>query len=199
MRHESESGAGTAGAGGDALTTEDLANPGTSNDTGTDMGTGTGAGADTDTGTDTALDTGAGSATGTDTGSGTGSGTAVYPGEATAYDRDDVSGTGGSDDSAEGSGGGDLADEEPLMSESRAADFRDQWSNIQGGFVDDPKEAVHAADALVASVMQHLASSFAEHKESLEKQWQSGEEVATEDLRLALQRYRSFFNRLLST
>ncbi|MEV7612013.1 hypothetical protein [Streptomyces sp. NPDC089799] len=91
------------------------------------------------------------------------------------------------------------ATEQPLMPESEAAGFRDQWTRIQGGFVDDPKESVREADALVASVMRHLAGTFAEHKESLERQWQSGGEVATEDLRLALQRYRSFFNRLLST
>ncbi|MFD7630588.1 hypothetical protein ACFV7Q_31980 [Streptomyces sp. NPDC059851] len=91
------------------------------------------------------------------------------------------------------------ADETPLMPESEAADFRDQWSRIQAGFVDDPKESVRAADGLVAAVMQHLAGTFASHKEDLEQQWSSGGEVATEDLRLALQRYRSFFNRLLST
>ncbi|MET9887993.1 hypothetical protein ABZZ20_33660 [Streptomyces sp. NPDC006430] len=91
------------------------------------------------------------------------------------------------------------AEEQPLMPESEAADFRDQWSRIQGDFVDDPKESVRAADALVAAVMQHLASTFASHKEELEKQWSGGGEAATEDLRLALQRYRSFFNRLLST
>ncbi|NXY97027.1 hypothetical protein HYE82_22115 [Streptomyces sp. BR123] len=91
------------------------------------------------------------------------------------------------------------ADATPLMPESEAADFRDQWSRIQAGFVDDPKESVRAADGLVAAVMQHLAGTFASHKEDLEHQWSSGGEVATEDLRLALQRYRSFFNRLLST
>ncbi|MFJ9641713.1 hypothetical protein [Streptomyces sp. NPDC101206] len=90
-------------------------------------------------------------------------------------------------------------DETPLMPESEAADFRDQWSRIQADFVDDPKESVRAADGLVAAVMQHLAGTFASHKEDLEQQWSRGGEVATEDLRLALQRYRSFFNRLLST
>ncbi|WP_262371142.1 hypothetical protein [Streptomyces sp. WAC01526] len=56
-----------------------------------------------------------------------------------------------------------------------------------------------AADALVAEVMQLLATTFADHKQGLEGQWHRGEEVATEDLRLALRQYRSFFDRLLST
>ncbi|MCX5130070.1 hypothetical protein [Streptomyces sp. NBC_00347] len=92
-----------------------------------------------------------------------------------------------------------LGDEAPLLPESEAEGFRDQWARIQGGFVDDPRESVREADALVASVMQHLAGTFADRKGALEEQWQSGGEVATEDLRLALQRYRSFFNRLLTT
>ncbi|MFE7795796.1 hypothetical protein ACFU6F_43940, partial [Streptomyces sp. NPDC057460] len=62
-----------------------------------------------------------------------------------------------------------------------------------------PREAVRTADALVAEVMQTLARSFASRKEGLESQWGQGEEVLTEDLRIAFQRYRSFFNRLLST
>ncbi|WP_407835367.1 hypothetical protein ACE1OC_01325 [Streptomyces sp. DSM 116496] len=65
--------------------------------------------------------------------------------------------------------------------------------------MDGPRESVREADALVASVMQHLAGTFAERKGALEEQWQSRGEVATEDLRLALRRYRSFFNRLLTT
>jgi hypothetical protein len=65
--------------------------------------------------------------------------------------------------------------------------------------VDDPREAVHEADTLVADVMQTLASTFAQHKKDLEGQWGEGEKVDTEELRGALRRYRSFFNRLLST
>ncbi|MEF2526452.1 hypothetical protein [Streptomyces sp. CS62] len=67
------------------------------------------------------------------------------------------------------------------MPESEAADFRERWSRIQSDFVDDPRESVREADELVAAVMQHLAGTFASHKEELEKQWGSGEEVATED------------------
>ncbi|MDX3095563.1 hypothetical protein PV703_04535 [Streptomyces sp. ME01-24h] len=92
------------------------------------------------------------------------------------------------------------ADEAPRLLGSDDEDhFRSRWQRIQSEFVDDPRDAVHAADELVADVMQKLASTFAQHKQGLEGQWTRGEEVNTEDLRTALRRYRSFFNRLLST
>ncbi|MFC8918511.1 hypothetical protein ACFT5C_22375 [Streptomyces sp. NPDC057116] len=91
-------------------------------------------------------------------------------------------------------------DETPqLLAEGDEEGFRDRWQDIQTRFVDDPRDAVHQADALVADVMRQLASTFAEHKKDLEGQWNRGEEVDTEDLRRALRRYRSFFNRLLTT
>ncbi|MFJ2132682.1 hypothetical protein ACIOMQ_17705 [Streptomyces sp. NPDC087845] len=93
--------------------------------------------------------------------------------------------------------GGEDGDEPLLGSEQE--EFRRRWQRIQGAFVDDPREAVGAADTLVAEVMQALARTFSDHKQGLEGQWQRGEEVATEELRVALQRYRSFFNRLLKT
>jgi len=67
---------------------------------------------------------------------------------------------------------------------------------VQTEFVDDPKQAVRKADELVAAAMQSLASTFADHKPELETQWREGE-VETEQLRLALRQYRSFFNQLL--
>ncbi|MEV7526772.1 hypothetical protein [Streptomyces sp. NPDC091371] len=91
------------------------------------------------------------------------------------------------------------AAEQPLLGAEESERYRETWSGIQGRFVDDPREAVRAADSLVAEVMQTLAATFAEHKQGLEGQWDRGEDVATEDLRLALQHYRSFFNRLLRT
>ncbi|AEW99336.1 hypothetical protein [Streptantibioticus cattleyicolor] len=87
--------------------------------------------------------------------------------------------------------------EESLLGDA-GEDFRNRWQEIQSGFVDRPEDSVHQADALVAEVMQALAASFAEHKQQLEHQWHSGAQVPTEDLRVALQRYRTFFNRLLS-
>jgi hypothetical protein len=85
----------------------------------------------------------------------------------------------------------------PLFSESEMGDFRSQWSKVQTGFVDEPRRTVEEADKLVAAVMQRLAEGFANERSGLEQQWDSGDNVSTEDLRLALQRYRSFFDRLL--
>jgi hypothetical protein len=85
----------------------------------------------------------------------------------------------------------------PLFSESEMKDFRSQWSNLQTGFVDEPRRTVEGADKLVAAVMQRLAEGFANERSGLEKQWDRGDNVSTEDLRVALQRYRSFFDRLL--
>ncbi|MFF4371527.1 hypothetical protein [Streptomyces sp. NPDC001594] len=90
-------------------------------------------------------------------------------------------------------------DTAPLLGAQEAEGLRTRWQQVQQGFVDDPKQSVLAADGLVAEVMQLLATTFADHKQSLEGQWHRGEEVATEDLRLALRQYRSFFDRLLST
>ncbi len=86
----------------------------------------------------------------------------------------------------------------PLFSESEMGDFRTQWSKVQTGFVDEPRRAVEEADKLVAAVMQRLAEGFANERSGLEKQWDRGDNVSTEDLRPALQRYRSFFDRLLT-
>lgn len=93
----------------------------------------------------------------------------------------------------------DTGDGQPLLAAGDAERYRTQWAEIQGRFVDDPKDAVTSADRLVAEVMQDLAGTFAEHKQDLEGQWQRGDRVPTEELRMALQHYRSFFNRLLKT
>jgi hypothetical protein len=90
-----------------------------------------------------------------------------------------------------------LGERVELFSQDEIENFRGRWQTLQTAFVDDPRETVQGADQLVAEVMQALAATFAEHKRDLETQWQQGEEVATEDLRLALQRYRTFFNELL--
>ena len=79
------------------------------------------------------------------------------------------------------------------------AGFRTRWESIQTAFVDSPRQAVEDADGLVAELMQRLAQTFTQERESLEGQWSRGDDVSTEDLRVALQRYRSFFERLLST
>jgi hypothetical protein len=87
---------------------------------------------------------------------------------------------------------------EPLLSADRTAAYRGRWDDIQSRFVDDPRSSVEQADTLVLEVVQDLQTTFGSERGSLEAQWQSGEDVQTEDLRVALRRYRSFFDRLLS-
>ena len=86
---------------------------------------------------------------------------------------------------------------ESLLNPVDSEHFRTRWSQIQGTFVDEPRSAVQQADALVAEVIQQITQSFASEISSLEAQWNEGDDVSTEDLRQALQHYRSFFNRLM--
>lgn len=94
------------------------------------------------------------------------------------------------------SAGGSQPEEDsaPLFEQGALENYRSSWGAIQTGFVDNPVEAVKQADELVAEVMKRLGQVFAE----LEQTWGRGDDVSTEDLRLALRRYRSFFDRLLS-
>jgi len=86
----------------------------------------------------------------------------------------------------------------PLFPGAELEGLRTRWKEIQTAFVDEPRKAVEQADGLVASAMKRLAEVFAEERSHLEQQWDRGDNVSTEDLRVALQRYRSFFDRLLS-
>jgi hypothetical protein len=86
----------------------------------------------------------------------------------------------------------------PLFSAEESNGFHARWDAIQVSFVDEPREAVQQADGLVASAMKRLAEIFAEERGRLDQQWDRGGDVSTEDLRIALRRYRSFFGRLLS-
>jgi hypothetical protein len=90
------------------------------------------------------------------------------------------------------------SDHEPLFPSDQGERFTTRWQEIQTSFVDQPRDAVAEADTLVADLMQRLASSFSKERERLEAQWDRGDDVSTEDLRVALTRYRSFFDRLLS-
>jgi hypothetical protein len=92
----------------------------------------------------------------------------------------------------------DRAERAPLYDEREAGDLRTRWQSIQGGFVDDPRASVEQADQLVATAIKRLAEIFAGERSNLEKTWSRGDEVSTEDLRQALHRYRSFFDRLLT-
>jgi hypothetical protein len=94
--------------------------------------------------------------------------------------------------------GDDAAGFEPLLSTDEAESFRSRWQAIQAEFVDEPRRAAEDADRLVAELMTRLAETFSEERSRLEAAWGQGDEVSTEDLRVAVQRYKSFFNRLLS-
>jgi len=85
-----------------------------------------------------------------------------------------------------------------LFAPEETESFRSEWSQIQIGFVDEPRQVVERADALVARLMKRLAEVFANERSELERQWDRGDRISTEDLRVALTKYRSFFDRLLS-
>jgi hypothetical protein len=91
----------------------------------------------------------------------------------------------------------DLPEKEPLVPADAVVDFRARWEVIQQAFVDDPRSAVTDADTLVGDLLEKLSSTFDQQHQALERQWSDGE-PSTEDLRSALQRYRSFFQRLLT-
>ena len=86
----------------------------------------------------------------------------------------------------------------PLFAAEAADDFRSRWDAVQIGFVDDPKQAVRQADELVGEVMHSLSESFANERSTLDAQIGQGDSASTENLRVALRRYRSFFQRLLA-
>ena len=100
--------------------------------------------------------------------------------------------------SADAAESGIDSEREPLFEAADRDRFGESWTTIQAAFVDDPRDAVKEADTLVAELMQRLAETFSAERSRLESQWDNDEDVSTEDLRIALQRYRSFFDRLLS-
>ena len=71
-------------------------------------------------------------------------------------------------------------------------------TEVQTEFVDEPRGSVEKADQLVASTIKRLAEVFANERSRLEHEWAKGDNVSTEDLRQALRKYRSFFDRLLA-
>lgn len=94
--------------------------------------------------------------------------------------------------------GGESGQLAALFLPASAKAFQDQWDAVQIGFVDDPKQAVRQADELVAQVMKNLADTFSNERNKLESQVEQPEQATTENLRVALHRYRSFLQRLLS-
>ena len=88
-------------------------------------------------------------------------------------------------------------EDQTLFEDKDLSGYRGRWEEIQTGFVDEPRQAVEQADELVADLVRKITSGFSESRSKLESQWSEGEEASTEDLRVALTRYRTFFNRLL--
>ncbi len=91
-----------------------------------------------------------------------------------------------------------LREEGSLVGKRQIEELRGRWSGIQASFVDDPRKAVQEADALVSSAIKQIEDSFRDQRAQLEKQWSKGTDASTEDLRVAVQHYRAFFDRLLS-
>lgn len=100
------------------------------------------------------------------------------------------------DSSSEGSH--EIDERRPLFDDDELGTYRSRWDDVQARFVDDPRGTVKDADALVNDVMQQLTQTFTDERSSLESQWSEGKDASTEDLRVAMQRYRSFFARLLA-
>jgi hypothetical protein len=88
---------------------------------------------------------------------------------------------------------------QPLVGADEASQFRTRWDAIQTAFVDDPRRAVEEANQLVDEVTSRVVETFTRGRGALEEQWSRGDEVTTEELRVALQRYRAFFDGLLQT
>lgn len=86
-----------------------------------------------------------------------------------------------------------------FLPEDRMEALRDRWADVQAGFVDDPRNAVQKAQQLVDDLVKELTDVFTRERTTLEGQWSGGGDADTEALRVALQRYRDFFNRLLGT
>ena len=93
--------------------------------------------------------------------------------------------------------GEETREDQALFGADELTSFRGRWDEIQAGFVDEPRDAVAKADALVTDLVERITASFSEARSDLESQWSQGEEASTEDLRVALTRYRAFFKRLL--
>ncbi|MFE9787723.1 hypothetical protein ACFYO7_20310 [Nocardia salmonicida] len=84
----------------------------------------------------------------------------------------------------------------PLFDEKSLEQLRGRWRDLQGSFVDDPRDAVSQADNLVAELIHELTSTYAERQKIIAGRW--SESPDTESLRRALRSYRAFFDQLLT-
>ena len=90
------------------------------------------------------------------------------------------------------------AEPDVLFQPQQIDELRQRWTTVQSQFVDEPRKSVEEADKLVASRIEKIEQAFAGARANLEKQWNKGEKVSTEDLRLCFQHYRQFFDRMLA-
>lgn len=122
-----------------------------------------------------------------------------YPGKATAQETAGTDGqpaTGASQAAGEDPAAGRTSDSASLLPQGAADDFRSRWQSIQHDFVDQPRDSMTQADALVSEVMRQLAETFDQQRRDLERRWSEGE-PSTEELRTAFRRYRTFLDQLL--
>src|SRR5262245_47198573 len=87
---------------------------------------------------------------------------------------------------------------ESFLPARQLGELRGRWTAIQSRFVDQPRKAVEEADNLLTTTVQQLEEVFSAERANIQKRWTRGEQVTTEDFRLAFQNYRAFFDRLLS-
>ena len=118
--------------------------------------------------------------------------------DATSFPSDRAPSANGLRDTQRVAVASEAAQPNPLFPHDELQTFRSRWNDVQTSFVDEPHTAVELADNLVANVIKRVAEQFASEREQLEKQWDRGEDVNTEDLRQAFKRYRAFFDRLLA-
>lgn len=92
----------------------------------------------------------------------------------------------------------DLGADGQLIAGGDLSALRARWDEVQAGFVDDPRECVHRADGLISDVVDQLTASFSQTRAGLAEQWAHDDAASTEELRVALTRYRDLFQRLLT-
>jgi hypothetical protein len=87
---------------------------------------------------------------------------------------------------------------EPVGKSQHAADAASEagpWSEIQAMFVDDPRASVERAAGLVDDRVQEYIASVKKRQRSVQSALQT-EDAGTEELRVALQHCRTFWNSL---
>jgi hypothetical protein len=120
----------------------------------------------------------------------------VLRGQSQPDDVHDAAREGVGDGDGDGDGGG-VAEGAALITVESSADYRARWKVVQGDFIDEPRKAVTDADSMVGEILDELAETFRRQRQSLEQDW-ADDKSTTEDLRIALRRYRTFFDRLLT-